>query len=445
MEEITYQADNQNFDHLIDMQIIKVDVFTGIIVPYHDIYKHIYVTTYTRPSNFFKNQRHEDTLIHQLLTTSKNEDRKRAANEIIKMRYTKFGTVLYILESIFYGLENRQLKLELGEELYYDLFYTYGYACANASSTISGKDIFEQIYSEIKTSKNINLKKMALKVLYEIINSCYDGMLYNEINTRIRDFELLLDQIIYFSDIYACRDDCLSYRLVEHIKFYLRVDNGESYQIYFENLKQKLLNSDRLGEYMDLLWRYAHRLYSIDIELAYQYTIEAKELANLLKDEKHMKILDFQSTYISLIKDNNFTLMRNLETKLNALKFDLNSHYIRNSFALAAVYYMKGDILNGNALFLAHIKNKRKLRKRLLGYFYQNLALIEIHNNNYVGAINALEQAKVCFDARQSYIDYVDHNIRILQKGDFSYNKIMFLTSYKLEVDIFYVDPRADS
>ena len=438
-----YHSVNGYFDDLLDMHLIKIDHFSGEIACFHDVYKHIYVSTYDRPKEYSEQSLNEDRNIDDLINASIDLQKKRnIASKINEMRYNKFGAVLYILESVFINLENKKLKRELGAEIYYNLLFTYGYACANCSSIVSGKDVFVKIYEEIKSTTNLNLRLLLLEVLSEIINSCYDGMLYKKTESYINEFEIALDRIIKYTTFYLRRDDCRFYCLVEHIKLFLNTNLGKNTERHFLHLKSKSKSSN---EYACLLWRYAHCLYTIDIEKAYIYTLEAKKIANEEKNEKLIKILDFQYDYLTLIRDKNFNLMDALENKLRALKDDLKTQYIKNSFALAAIYYMNGDVEKGNNLFFIHIKNKRKFRKRLLGFFYQNIALIEINNKNYSNAIKSLEQCKECFSEVKLYIDYLNHNIEVLGKGILSNERIRFLTSGELDPHTFYVDPRIDS
>jgi hypothetical protein len=438
---IAYESKFRKYvDFFLSLQLVKISQNT--ITYIHDTHRSLYLNHYKKiPSS------HPQTLeesYQDILLNGDNFDKIReTAKRVNELRHTNFSTILYILEPIFRSAKNERLQNILENKLYFDLYFTYAYACVNQSIFETGLNAFKMLYDSIQIQDDTEYKNIKIQTLYEIINLYFVESHYDKAMEYYNLLENYFQKLIISK--YDTSQEILFLFLAKHIKIYISTANYEDTEKQFLEIRKFHLNIQKSNHhYIEFTRRYADYLMHSNIEKAYKY---AKEAYNMYfetgnQDEKLKLLLKFQNIYVDIVKNNQFTYLNELENITNQYKEFLYNNYLRSSYGVALLFYAIRQKDKGNKYFSINMLSRRYISIRDNGFRYQTIAMYYLNEKNPKRAIKALKTSLYYFKNIPSYAHIIEHNIEVIERENFDFNRIKFCVLPDLDENFYYIDPR---
>ncbi len=432
---------------LLSQNLIKYNS-NGDIIPCHDIYRTFYQKHFKPLSPDFMKSNHGLTEITAMISSnlfSNNQiyDYSKKIRELIKNQ--KFYTVNYILEGLFQSQDCATIQNQIGIELYYELYILYAVSNTNISKSSSGKELFEKIFNQTQSSSNIRIMRVHEEATWELINSYYDSLMFDEANKKIRELILTLKRLKKFGGLYGNFTNNIRYYDVITIKSLIEVDTDftNHYNFFIQRYELMIKNKfDYRAETYSV--RYAQTIMrcmpSEALRLFKSAMLEIKRKRG--NSDKYYLWSAFGYYYMLITFQNDFTVLSELTAVHEQLKTNYYNDYRKKIFGLATLYFQIGDIAQGNQYILSDAYVKREMRPRQKAFYYETMALNEVLQKNYSNACDLLRKAEYIFAELPNYKNIIQHNINILEKGSFSQNSIEYSFEKDLSESVYYLDPR---
>jgi len=438
---------------LLKSGLVKLDT-QNRLVPFHDIYEGIFRRIYhiSKRSLGLAYTDELDKARDHILFPESVADFTQVAAQVTQLRKADhFYSVCYILDSYFEQnpSEREIVRRSPSEDAYYRLYFDYAYAAVNCSHRQTGYDYFEQIYEEIQNKTSRPLRLLKLEVLFELVNSTYNIFQFSKAMHYYRLFQETIVFLIRTEQLPADRLQNEMYILCENMRIMLQSARGKRksermFLAWRKTLKQNGYTHSYL--YIDFHTRYAHTLYTVDPERAFQYTQEALDCLpeDSSKTSKLWYLVQFQYLYLRILRERNYVLLPELEAIAEAARKNYYSSYRHRNMAICSILYVIGDVKKADERFLKDMANPRLLRDKLKGFYFETLALHYLSHQKLVDAATALEQAVEVFQNIPQYLRVVRHNQKVLRRSRFSFKRMDFYLGEPLKSDWYYIDPRAD-
>lgn len=424
------------------------------LVPFHEIYENIFrrANKVSKLSLGLEYTNTLDQIRDTMLFSVSQNDFFQEAQHITQLRKDgRFHSVCYILEPFFDVPHTPNSARLRGNpqyvELYYQLYFDFAYAAVNCSHRCIGYDSFEKIYQEIEGKTSVKMRLLKLELLFELMNSNYNVFKYKEAMQRYRQFMELYGLLSKTGHVAADRSENTMYILCQNMRILIQSSRGKKRsEQMFLRWRKVLRSYSHQYHYVDFCIRYAHTLYTVDIQRALRYTEEA---CSYLPEEdcgtsKLWCLARFQYLYLHILIYKDYRLLEELENVVELAKKEYYSSYRHRNMALCAVLYVVGDVQKADERFFKDMASPRKPRQKLQAFYFQTFALHLLAHNKIDEAATALTKASDIFHSMPSYLRTIDHNQKVLSKGLFSASRIDYNLGGRLKRDWYYVDPRSD-
>lgn len=434
---------------LLCNHIAKLDLSTGRLIPYHDIYTRYYRSHYANRSildiSFVEILEGDDVILF-----------KSAIKKIHQAFHSKqFLFVYYSLEPIFRDAVPLVSTNMIERNEYYTLFYEYARSCSYCSMDYSSGNIFKRIYDE--TSSLVAPSKIIRKIingsLWEVTNSTFESLEYEAAKIYaqelINNTKELISRGIIQGTVYTCVRYYNANIIYSMIKSELQESDNTT---FFEQLCETLLNNGFIDRYWSFCVRYSLTLMQSNV---YE-SIKMLDLCCAHYDkinntfEKYYMWSKFYLSYLKMIVYDD-------ESKEDEALFhmeQLHKYYFndfrKTLYGMVVYFYYRGDLKRGDSLLLSDCYVFRPRRPRLQGFYHLTNALRNVITNDLTKALSDLTQACVIFEKIPSYASIIKHNIctinHYLTNDSLSkYNKPIRLDYYlggDMEEHTYYLDIR---
>lgn len=439
---------------LINTGLVKLNEQNRLI-PFHDIFENIFRRTHhiSKKKLGLDYTDEVDEARDKLLFSNHLDDILWEAKRVSQLRREgHFYSVCYILDGYFHNTHSQSaqvlLKSSKYQNIYYQLYFDYAYAATNCSRRDTGYDYFDEIYKEIKSKTSFKMRLLKLELLFELMNSNYNIFQYAESMRCYRDFQETLSLLKRSGTMHAHGTEYIMSILCENMRILIQSSRGKKRsKRMFERWIEVLANDASLQHHcIDFYVRYAHTLYTVNIDRAFAYTKEAHTLlpGNTEKTSKIWCLVEFQYIYLRFLIEKDHTLLPDIENIVDAACRDYYSSYRHRNLALCSILYFIKDVKKADERFFRDKANPRRLRNKLKGFYYETFALHYLAHGNTEEASAVLQRASEIFQSVRSYLRVVHHNQKVLKRGYFSSERVDFYTGEPLKRDYYYIDPRAD-
>lgn len=314
-------------------------------------------------------------------------------------------------------------------------------ALTNASNSKSGFNEFNKLYIDTEPYiENLTILNINTLVLFEMINSEYEHMLYGN---ALKNIEVLYNKLVFFKSINKYLENNLfCYLSSESIKLLIK---SEENKITDKEIEEYMVNLDKynkLNEHMFPLLRLALTFISVDFEktniLLEKCRFLAKDNSSLIT-KKEMYMLKFYDYYLTNISKLNINELIELN---NEFKENYYNDYKRHLFIIICLYMVNSQINEGYTLFTFLFKDERELRARQKGIYHFVNALYMLLNNDVPNAKKSLLSEKQIFCKLDTYVQIIDHNLSVIEHISLSDIKYDIFHNQKYDENIFYIDGR---
>ena len=367
-------------------------------------------------------------------------------SEIHEMRCKEeFQSVNYILEGIFESpLTNSYRKL-WGDELYYLLYYEYTYAAINCNYNIAGYEYLYTIYNGIKGSSSVRLNLLLLDIVFELLNSDYNqGNL-----TKCKEY---YEEYKIFHSILAKKGVLDKYEtknlhFVTGKSYMLLIDLEEEKDGILEQIEiqKKFLKKNYFHHYVDFCMQCSQVICIQNFKVSNEWITEAfnaLNVANAPSSKQALKV-SFRFYFIQYLCDMSSTyLINKMYSQMQLSKEKIYSSYRHQVFIYCALLYIIGSVDEADSLFFKEVSNTREVRKKMKGHYYQLLSLHYLKHTNLPKALDAIQKSMNIFSQMDAYLFLSKHNYELLSNTEINKIQYAFCTSYQLNKDTFYLDPR---
>lgn len=432
---------------LLSQNLIKYSA-NGNIVPCHDIYK-IFYQEHFKPlqSDFLLPDQGlteiTSMISSNLFSITQIYDYSQELRKLITEQ--KFYTVKYILENLFQDQNRNFIQNYIGIELYYELYILFAIANTNISRKASGKNLFEKICNETANNSNIRIMKVHEEAAWELINSFYDSLMFQEADEKIRELILTLYKMKGLGALHGRLTANIRYHDVMVIKSLIEADTGSSaHYVHFVKRQELMIKNNFTYRAETFSVRYAQTIMRCMPEKALQLFENAvKEIERTRgNSDKYYLWSAFDYYYMLITFQNDFTVLPKLTNVHEALKVNYYNDYRKRIPGIATLFFQTGDMEQGFQYIFSDACVKREMRPRQRAFYYETMAFSEALQKNYSNASDFLNKAADIFENLPEYKDIVLHNIDILQKESFSQNSIKYCFEKSLDENIYYLDPR---
>lgn len=442
-------ANDEDVLKLIKSGFIKYDYYNNVL-PKNEIYRKFYLLYFSieesNITNFFDDNA-EYVKVSFENTVSPSKLKSNCKLIIDKCIDKKYSYILYVLDDVF-KFPNSKLSLKSrinNDELFIKLYFSYAYAVHLQSQNSSSKEYFTEIIDYTKNSINIELKKICIKALWEMIISEYECLNYELSQEYIKELILMLKSILPFCKSKNTILDYVKYHDAMTIKSQIDID------IYgIDRNKQCAKRADLSKKY-----NFDKRHYNTQLRVALAKIIyypdecisiiEASANYFLTNEGKHSKMYiigKFSYYFYKMVFENDLSLYNKVVDFHEQMKKDQYHNYRKRNFAMASFCYMIGDRETGNKYLFSEIYSTRELPNRNYAFFKETTALYELLNNNINASISELKKAYEKFKSLPSYGNILKHNICILKKYGSDIKRIVFWKGEIFAEDTYYIDPR---
>lgn len=435
---------------LIKCGFIKYDYYNNL-TPTNEVYRKIYLNSFLiQESNIlrsFDNDNAEYVRVCFENLTSPNKLKNICELIIDKYNKKKYSYILYTLDDIFESSDSRTLLESRinNKELFIKLYFSYAYAVHLQSSKNTARDYFTEIILKTKNSVNIELKKICINALWEMIISEYEYLNYKNSQKYINELVLMLKSLLPIYKDKKSILDFLKYHDAMTIKSQIESD-------LYGNGRRKLF-SIRLD--LSKKYHFEMRHYNTKIRVALSQIIYSpKECISIINssanyfltiegDDSKMYIIGkFSYYFYKMVFERDLSLYEKVVYYHEKMKKDQYHNYRKRNFAMASFCYMMGDCETGNKYLFSEIYSTRKLAGRNYAFFKETIALYELKSNNINNSILELNIASEIFKELPSYCIVPKHNISVIEKYKYDIKRIAFWMGEVLEENTYYIDPR---
>lgn len=451
--EYGYSSDEINLNEartikqLLNYGLIQCNS-NGNIIPCHDIYKKFYQEHFKPLESEFLKSNHGITDITTMISSNlfsvlQWNDYRDELRELINNQ--KFYTVNYSLDGLFQMQDCLSFKRIIGIELYYEFYIIYAVSSTNISRTISGKKLFGKIADETANSTTVRLLRVHEEAVWELINSFYDSLLFDEANKSIKELIMTLNKLKTFGIINENIVTNVRYHDIMVIKSLIEADtNAPNHYKYFKQRNELMIKNNFIYRAITYSVRYAQTIMRRTPKNALQLLENAmKEIENMRGgSDKYYLWAAFGYYYLLITFKNDFKSLSQLKDIHEQMKTNYYNDYRKKSIGMAALFLQLEDISQGFEYIFSNACAQREMRPRQKAFYYESLALSEALQNQYENAIDHLKKSIKIFENLPEYKDIALHNINILSTGIFSQNNICYCYDKTLHTNIYYIDPR---
>lgn len=426
---------------LLDAELIKKDE-NDFFVGWHDYYKEIYIKNF--PLKMYKEINLPFKNIYdikiQFNLEYTNSEMVEYVLKCLDNLYSqqKFYDIYYILENIFSDKEKRvQYKNRICNQEYCLLFAFFCYANTNAGTVYPGYEMFNQLYYESLRSSDIVVQTIHYIILWELINSLYEGDKYIPCIEKINIFDRMPVNIQKnWKTLFGWDYPSIKYA-VGTIKMFIDSENGincldkvpsekslsdkdvafSTYRLLLCNLTNDFLNSSILL-----------RKYNNIVQTSNNYERKTKYMYNFAV--KFLDCIDNKINISEVISANGL------------LKKEYFNDYNRHIFAVAILALLKSDISLCETYRMEYIKTNRPMKPRQKAFEALYSALVNIVNSKKQSALKELNKAKEYFGGKPTYLSVISHNINYINTQTFCLEHVTFFLGGRLLPDQYYIDIR---
>lgn len=426
---------------LLDEELVKKDE-KDFFVSWHDYYKEIYIKNF--PLKINKNIHLPFKTVYDVKTKFNLEYMNSEVIEYV-LKYLndlysqqKFYEIYYILENIFSDKEKRtKYKNRICNQKYFLLFAFFCYANTNAGTVYSGYEMFHQLYHESMGISDIIVQTIHYIILWELINSLYEGDKYDKCIEKITVFDNIPISIQKnWKNLFEWDYSSIKYA-VSTIKMFIDSENGinclnkipgekilsqkdvafSTYRLLLCNLTNDFDNSSRLL-----------RKYNKIIQRSNEYDRKTKYMYNFA-----VNFLDCLNNEIDICE---------VISANDLLKNEYFNDYNRHIFVVAILALLKCDIFLCESYRMEYIKTNRPMKSRQKAFESLYLALINLVKSKKQPAIKELNKAREFFRDRPTYLTVISHNIDYIRTQAFCLDTVKFYIGGSLAPEQYYIDIR---
>ena len=349
------------------------------------------------------------------------------------------------MENLFQGQNQNLIQNHIGIELYYEFYILFAIANTNISKKTSGKNLFQNIFDETLNNSNIRIMKVHEEATWELINSFYDSLMFDEAIDKIKELILTLNKMKRLGALHGSLVSNIRYHDIMVIKSLIEADMGISkHYIHFINRHKLMIKNkfDYRAETFSV--RYAQTIMRCMPKEALQLFRNAMENIERIcgKSDKYYLWSAFDYYYMLITFENDFTVFHKLIDIHEKFKVNYYNDYRKRIVGIATLFFQTGDIAQGFQYIFSDAYVKREMRSRQKAFYYEIMALSEAFQKNYNNACDFLNKAANILKNLSEYEDIILHNICILQKESFSQNSVKYCFEKSLDENVYYLDPR---
>lgn len=446
---VNYSAIPENIaDRLFAARLIRSDEENNI-KPYHDLYVSYYRKQYKDALESLDDIE-PDSMEEYRLRIGHSIDR----DELHRISYyiqdlidsQKYYSVLYILEDIFQESNLEPIVARMGEKLFYHLYINYALAAHQQSTSADCKRIFESIYEDVYSSHDSNMILIAIKCQWELYMIQFENLQYNMAKKTRETILGLINKMNSIDHEVENKERDYYVRRSGMQNIVIDADSGKglSYK-EFETVYKEFKTGTVPYIAESFRARYAVVIAQSDPERCIELLNKGKAAIKDTygTDDKHYQWCEFYYEFYSLIyykDENHFPKMLDAA---ECLRKNQSGNYRKKLFAIATLYYSKGDIVEGNKLLLKNELYSTGLRNRYQAFYNEAYAIYSLQTGDTNAAIQALDTAISVFCDLPSYAIIPKHNKKVVNDGAYSESRIQFLFGDKMEYDVYYLDPRS--
>lgn len=433
---------------LLENDLMRYDLYNRLI-PRNEAIRECYRT------NFKISLQQNDAFISKedcLRITLENERSPavlcEAAREIISLTDEKqYNSVTYIGKTQFeHDVARHVLEGRIRNRvLFFQMYFSYSYAAHMQSNVQEPRAHFERIIARCKDTMDAQLTRLCLRAQWELANSDFENLCYNEVLEDVRAGIATLKKL---RKIGAFAGD-----IDTQLKFYDFMA--------IKSFAQSELESDTSSDSCDqevkdsMAHGFTDRYYNTKIRLALtKIAANTRESYDALKEgiqyfeerynENHKMYLfgEFSRLYYDMVLGNHPALIEQLTEIHERMKLQQHNNYRKRNFAMATYYYWMGDIETGNRYLFSEIFMIRNLSQRATGFYHETTALHKLREHEPQQAIQLLRQAQEVFASVASYSQIPKHNISVLETTPVEKIVVKFWQGDSFLQDTYYLDLR---
>lgn len=373
----------------------------------------------------------------------------QAAEELYCNRHRFPDTVLFALEPTFCNVDEKKDSLirEWGAERFFELYKAYATVCGYASTVVSGAEEHKKL---IKWSKeypqSIQIRRFAVAAYASLMENAYESAEFNEMKKLYNQFR---EEYISLSPFIT--EDLHEWNirnyLIESLSCYVQsifdIKNAENN--FLIHRKKYLSEPDGLFHFYEDTARFARTLYVKDLDKAIYYTEDAIKIMNSKEthaDRKQIKILNFQKTYLNMVKNDDAHLINDLVIQYKAFSEGFQEMQRKIRLALIMVCLKYNNVSLADDLFREEIETPQPRNKRLEIFYWQARALKSLVTNNLTYAAKCLKIAANKAQGIPTFLHIINHNLKVLTSNP-SPIECRFAVTENLQDGIYYIDTRA--
>lgn len=432
---------------LLQNDLVKIDEDNINLIPYHDLYRKIFHTTFELPRNIEERDENLYAYTAKILSNGSTDNELKKALTLLKQWKDegRFYGILYVLEGLFETDKKYSLRATIGDVAYFQLYMYYAHGVTNGSRTKSGKETFLEILNETEYETDPDILVVRAEALFELINSCFEWLLHDTSIKYISQILVLLKALQRLHKIPSDINMCDKYVLTKQIEMLISSErNNEQTEAVFLKLDNitKLYRYDYEREFFRL--RFAETLYFRETSKAFGMVEACKKQLLKLRgcDEKFYIWAKMDLEFLKFVLDKPDANIKSLKRAHNELKKNFFNDYRKRLFALANIYYFCGLMKSGDSILFSDITTSRELRPRQKAFYFQTLALHFALSNNIKEAIESLKKAAKIFRDLPSYMIIIEHNLSILTHGAFNADAMCFCVDGICPPNTYCLDPR---
>lgn len=436
------------FSNLLSANLVKFNS-RGMLIPYHDIYKSYYRSHFKKPFYFKAKKDLQSNLdyIHEtLLSINYRQELKEIIRQFEEMEQQRhFYSIMYVLQDIYENEDHQMLKNRLGNKLYLKLFYYYAIASLHISIDQSDLEIFKCLQNETQNSYDSDIIQIYDSATWELINLHYAWLDFENAKKNILLLYKIMEKEQELNIIDKDNQNCLRFHDIKVMETLLASDeNNPQAQDFYEQNSKEMLNSNFENRNNSFTVRYAITLVCRNYDYSIFLLKESKNNIMKSKNTKDRYYLwtQFYLNYFQMIYYSDISFLNDALEFCNCLKKNHFMDYRKMILGIAAFFFSRSEIEEGNKYLLSDIYVKREYRLRQKAFYLETVALSEALNGRFEKAILYLQESKKMFNQLSSFIYIIEHNLIILEKRKFNITNIKYCFSNILENNVYYIDPR---
>ena len=431
---------------LLTCGLIKYDHYNSLM-PINQVYQKYYLNHYDIDCKNvlgYDNLENSEYLKIQFENEINPSRLQQIAKTIIeKYQKRRYSYVLYVLDGIFEhtdAIELLECRIN-DQQLFIELYFAYTYSLHLQSTSNNSRDHFKTIISKTKNSSSHKLKRICIRAIWEMIISEYEFLNYDSSLNYIKEISQMLKAFVSKDDTIL---NDLKYHDAMTVKSQIDTDLYGDKSINECDFRTSLIKKYNFEtRYYNTKLRLAlsRSIFNIDESISTIETCTEFFFNNYGSEHKMYIIGKFSSLFYKMVyKDYNF-ISKVIEYHQKMKKNQYNN-YRKRCYAIAAYYYMIGDVKSGNHYLFPEIYLSRNMADRGFAFYQETVALYELINGNQINAIDALNKAYKCFEELVSYNVIIKHNIHFIQENHNIIENVVFWDGKELEKDKYYLDPR---